>query len=73
EEKYLSEQSMTKKELLNVIHTLIGSLNENNQPQFKNLSSKKKDDLLLILQQVKDLNDDVDESEGTILTETNIK
>jgi hypothetical protein len=71
EEKYLGEQSMTKKELLNVIHTLIGSLNEKNRPQFKNLSSKKKDDLLLILQEVKNFNDGVDESEEIILTETN--
>jgi hypothetical protein len=62
EEKYSAEQSMSKNELIGVIQTLIWSLNKDNRPQFKNLSAKKKDELLLILQQVKDLNNDIDES-----------
>ncbi|CAH1766911.1 2428_t:CDS:1, partial [Entrophospora sp. SA101] len=47
---------MTNKELILVINSLIGSLDEANQSQFKGLGAKKKKDLLLILQQVKDLN-----------------
>lgn len=53
EEKLLSENSMSKTELLNVIWTLNGSFNETNHPQFKGLTSKNKDDLLLILQKLK--------------------
>lgn len=56
QENQLSENSMTNKELILVINSLIGSLDEANQPQFKGLGAKKKKDLLLILQQVKDLN-----------------
>lgn len=66
EEKHSTEQSMSKKELLNVIQTLTWSLNEDIRPQFKNLSAKKKDDLLLILQQVKDLNNNIDEPKEII-------
>ena len=46
---------MTNKELILVIESLIGTLNEVNLPQFKGLKFKKKDELLLILQQVKEL------------------
>src|SRR6185369_8502505 len=55
EEKQSTESSMSKKELLSVIQTLLGSLNEANCPQFKGIKSKSKDELLSILQQVKDL------------------
>ncbi|CAG8851327.1 32687_t:CDS:1, partial [Racocetra persica] len=48
------ESSMKKKELIVVIESLIGSLNETNQPQFRELKAKKKEDLLIILQ-VRDL------------------
>ena len=50
-----SESSMKKEELIIVIETLIGSLNETNRPQFQGLKSKRKDELLIILQQVRDL------------------
>lgn len=74
EEKYSTEQSMTKKELLNIIQTLVGSLNEVNRPYFKNLSSKKKDELLLILQQVRHLHngDEMEETEETVETEERV-
>jgi hypothetical protein len=55
EEKQSEESSMTNRELILVIESLIGTLNEINLPQFKGLKSKKKDELLLILQQVKEL------------------
>lgn len=55
EEKQSEESSMTNRELILVIETLIGTLNEINLPQFKGLKSKKKEELLLILQQVKEL------------------
>ncbi|CAH1763920.1 13401_t:CDS:1, partial [Entrophospora sp. SA101] len=41
---------MSKKELLSVIQTLLGSLKAN-CPQFKGIKSKSKDELLSILQQ----------------------
>ncbi|CAG8671991.1 10270_t:CDS:1, partial [Racocetra fulgida] len=53
EEQIQSEESsMKKKELIVVIESLIGSLNETNRPQFRRLKIKKKEDLLIILQQV---------------------
>ncbi len=58
DEKYSAEQLMSRKELLNVIQVLVRSLNEANRPQFKNLSTKRKDELLLILQQLKDTQND---------------
>lgn len=50
-----AESSMKKEELILVIESLIGSLNETNCPQFQGLKSKRKDELLVILQQVRDL------------------
>jgi hypothetical protein len=55
EEKQSSENSMSNRELILIIQSLIGSLNETNHSQFKGLASKKKEELLLILQQVKDI------------------
>lgn len=52
-----SESSMKKEELILVIGSLIGSLNETNRSQFQGLKSKRKDELLAILQQVRDLTD----------------
>ena len=49
EEKQSTESSMSKKELLSIIQTLLGSLNEANCPQFKGIKSKSKDELLSIL------------------------
>lgn len=69
EEKYSTEQSMTKKELLSVIQTLLEPLGKTDRSQFKGLKSKGKDDLLLILQQVKDIcngTDNIDVAEDTI-------
>jgi len=56
----VAESSMTKDELIVVIDSLIASLNETNRPQFRGLKSKKKEDLLIILQQVRDLHNEVD-------------
>ncbi len=47
--------SMKKEELILVIESLIRSLNKTNQSQFQGLKSKKKDELLVILQEVRDL------------------
>jgi hypothetical protein len=55
EEKQSEESSMTNRELVLIIESLIGTLNEVNLPQFKGLKSKKKEELLLILQQVREL------------------
>ncbi|CAG8729774.1 5081_t:CDS:2, partial [Cetraspora pellucida] len=55
EQVQLAESSMKKKELILVIESLIGSLNDTNRSQFKGLKSKKKDELLVILQQVREL------------------
>jgi len=49
-----TESSISIKELLSIIQTLLGSLNETNRPRFEWIKSKNKDDLLLILQQVKE-------------------
>ncbi|CAG8679299.1 8646_t:CDS:1, partial [Scutellospora calospora] len=46
-----AESSMKKEELILVIESLIGTLNDANKPQFKGLKSKRKDELLVILQQ----------------------
>ena len=46
---------MSKSEIILIIQSLIGSLNETNHPQFKGLASKSKEELLSILQQVKDI------------------
>jgi hypothetical protein len=61
DESQSTESSMSKKELMSIIQSLIGSLNEVNHPQFKGLATKKKDDLLLILQQVRDLHNEREE------------
>ena len=50
-----TESSMKKEELIFVIETLVGSLNETNRSQFQGLKSKRKDELLVILQQIRDL------------------
>ena len=61
DERQSTESLMSKKELMSIIQSLIGSLNEVNRPQFKGLATKKKDDLLLILQQVRDLHNEIEE------------
>jgi hypothetical protein len=63
-----AESSMKKEELIVVIETLIGSLNETNRIQFQGLKSKRKDELLVILQQIRDLLNmtNSDEVEDTI-------
>ncbi|CAG8680611.1 7792_t:CDS:2 [Dentiscutata erythropus] len=58
EQMQTEECSMKKEELIIVIKSLIGSLNETNRPQFKGLKTKKKEELLVILQQVQDLIND---------------
>ena len=54
---------MSNKELMLVIWSLIGSLSETNHPQFKGIASKKRGELLLILQQIKDIHNGIDNSE----------
>ena len=39
------------------------SLSETNHPQFKGIASKKRGELLLILQQIKDIHSGIDNSE----------
>jgi hypothetical protein len=63
EKRLLSENSMTNKKLISVIQSLTESLNETNRPQFKGLASKKKDELLLILQEVKNLHNNINNDE----------
>ena len=48
--------------MISIINSLVGSLNEVNRSQFKGLGSKKKEDLLLILQQAKDIHNSIDGS-----------
>ncbi len=67
EEKQLSEISMSKKELIVVIQSLIGSLSETNRPQFKGIASKKKKELLIILQQIKDIHNGIDNDEMEVI------
>ncbi|CAG8762584.1 16393_t:CDS:2, partial [Funneliformis caledonium] len=50
-----AKSSMKKEELILIIESLIRSLNETNWPQFQGLKSKRKDELLIILQEVRDL------------------
>ena len=50
--KALTEQCWSKTELLSVIQALVGSLDVSNRQHFRNLQSKNKEELLLILQQV---------------------
>jgi len=54
---------MSNKELILVIWSLIGSLSETNHPQFKGIASKKRGELLLILQQIRDIHNGIDNSE----------
>jgi len=63
EEKQSSEDSMSKREIILIIQSLIGSLNETNHPQFKGLASKSKEELLSILQQVKDIHNGIENGE----------
>lgn len=63
EKKQSSEDSMSKKEIILIIQSLIGSLNETNHPQFKGLASKSKEELLSILQQVKDIHSGIENGE----------
>ena len=64
EEKQSAISSMSNNDLICVIRTLIESLNEANQPQFKGLKSKKKDELLQIFQRVQDLHNGNNEIEA---------
>lgn len=67
EEKQSAVSSLTKDELLHIIETLIGSLNETDQLQFKGFRTKNKPYLLSILQKVQDLHNgnDIDEEDET--------
>ncbi|CAG8634967.1 6914_t:CDS:2, partial [Dentiscutata heterogama] len=58
EQIQLAENSIKKEELILVIESLIGFLNKINRPQFKSLKAKKKEELLIILQQLRDLTSD---------------
>ncbi|CAG8734066.1 7719_t:CDS:1, partial [Ambispora leptoticha] len=62
-----AESSLKKEEVVFAIETLVESLNEAKRPQFRGLKSKRKEELLLILQQVRDLHNatDVDADEET--------
>ncbi|RIB11920.1 hypothetical protein C2G38_2259732 [Gigaspora rosea] len=62
-----AETSLKKEEIVFTIETLVGSLNDAKRPQFRGLRSKKKEELLIILQQVRDLHNatDVDATEET--------
>ena len=62
DERQSTESSMSNKELISIIQSLVGSLNEANRPQFKGLATKRKEDLLSILQQVKDLYNEIEET-----------
>lgn len=64
EEKQSAISTMSNNDLICIIQTLIESLNEANQPQFKGLKSKRKDELLQIFQQVQDLHNGIDETEA---------
>ncbi|CAG8747255.1 1944_t:CDS:1, partial [Dentiscutata heterogama] len=64
----LAKTSLKKEEIIFTIETLIESLNEAKRPQFRGLISKKKDELLTILQQLRDLHnmtnaDEIEEEE----------
>jgi len=59
EMKQSDEKSLSKNELLSVIQTLIGSLDQSNRPQLQGLKTKNKDQLLIILQQVQDIHNDM--------------
>ena len=48
DERQSTESSMLNKELISIIQSLVGSLNEANHPQFKGLATKKKDDWLIV-------------------------
>src|SRR5437763_12173168 len=58
-EEQSDEKSLSKNELLSVIQTLIGSLDQSNRPQLQGLKTKNKDQLLIILQQVQDIHNDM--------------
>ncbi|CAG8850933.1 40592_t:CDS:1 [Gigaspora margarita] len=62
-----AESSLKKDEIIFAIKTLVESLNEAKRPQFRGLRSKRKEELLTILQQVRDLHNatDVDAAEET--------
>ena len=60
--KLLLKQRIIELELLN--ESLLGSLNEASRPRFKGIKSKSKDELLSILQQVKDLYNGNDNNEA---------
>ncbi|CAG8745660.1 17530_t:CDS:2 [Gigaspora margarita] len=59
----LAKSSLKKEEILFTIETLIESLNEAKCPQFRGLRSKRKDELLTILQQLRDLHNITDTDE----------
>ncbi|CAI2197696.1 9703_t:CDS:1, partial [Funneliformis geosporum] len=50
-----SETSLTKCEILTIINSLILSLNDLDQLRFQSLSSKSHDNLLNILQEIKNI------------------
>ncbi|CAG8502630.1 6537_t:CDS:1 [Dentiscutata heterogama] len=58
-----AESSLKKEEIIFTIETLIESLNEAKRPQFRGLRSKRKDELLTILQQLRDLHNITDTDE----------
>ena len=50
-----SEISLTKTEILTIINSLIPSLDDSNQLRFRSLSSKSRDNLLNILQEIRNI------------------
>ncbi|KAF0415462.1 hypothetical protein F8M41_007627 [Gigaspora margarita] len=60
-----AESSLKKDEIVFAIETLVETLNEAKQLQFRGLRSKRKEELLIILQQVRDLKNASDVEETT--------
>jgi hypothetical protein len=59
-----SEENMTKSELLTVINSLLSSMNSSDRPKYRGLQQKTRNELRIILQNIKELQGESEDKEG---------
>ncbi|CAG8711621.1 13328_t:CDS:2, partial [Dentiscutata heterogama] len=62
----MDEKNMTKKELLAIINSLLNSINISDRPKYRRLQQKTNNELLEILQSIRDLHNNQNELENEI-------
>jgi hypothetical protein len=59
----INEENMTKAELLTIINSLLNSMNNSDRPNYRGLQQKTRNQLREILQNIRDLQNELEEEE----------